>query len=364
MSNEEKGLTEGVAEVVVDAAIQPTQEVPQAEIPASERQWVTAKEQWFYVLGMFFLTAINGVVGNYRYNFMVNILAMDPGQIAIFNAVLETVGALSGIFLTIGIEMTRSKWGKFRPWALFGGVAVVIMTILSFWVPPSRSTYLVVVTVIGVLYLITSGAANALSFIPNVMTFNRKERNSVITTRNILTSIGSSAPLLFFLIFEMMYDKGIIFTDYSQVYLGTAVGFGVVGLVFIVLGVVYCRERIPYTKKQGSLLKGAKQIVTTKNFWIFMSSDVIKRIRSISSSVGTFLALVLLGSTGKYLLFALPTGVGTAIGMIIAKGFLKKTEAKVLYIYFGAYSVLINLIAFAVGFAYLPWAEQFGRYLL
>lgn len=68
--------------------------------------------------------------------------------------------------------------------------------------------------------------------------------------------------------------------------------------------------------------------------------------------MGVFLAAALLGSTSKYLWFGLPTGIGTAVGMLLINFLLKKFNSKVLYISSGIYSVIINSIAFAVGYLY------------
>lgn len=64
-----------------------------------------------------------------------------------------------------------------------------------------------------------------------------------------------------------------------------------------------------------------------------------------------FLAEALLGP-GKFLLFGLPTGIGTAVGMLIINFLLKKFNSKVLYIASGIYSVIANTAAFTVGYIY------------
>ena len=68
--------------------------------------------------------------------------------------------------------------------------------------------------------------------------------------------------------------------------------------------------------------------------------------------MGVFMAGALLGDTDKFLLFGLPTGIGTAVGMLLINFLLKKFNSKVLYIASGIYSVTINVFAFAVGYIY------------
>ena len=66
----------------------------------------------------------------------------------------------------------------------------------------------------------------------------------------------------------------------------------------------------------------------------------------------TFLAIAVLGSASKKIIFVLPVGIGTAVGMLVINFLLKKFNARVLYIASGIYSVTANCIAFAVGYAY------------
>jgi Na+/melibiose symporter-like transporter len=68
--------------------------------------------------------------------------------------------------------------------------------------------------------------------------------------------------------------------------------------------------------------------------------------------MGPFLAAALLGSTSKFLLFGLPTGIGTAVGMLVINFLLKKFNSKVLYIASGVYSIIANTAAFGVGYIY------------
>lgn len=68
--------------------------------------------------------------------------------------------------------------------------------------------------------------------------------------------------------------------------------------------------------------------------------------------MGVFLAAALLGSKSKFLLFGLPTGIGTAVGMLVISMLLKKFNSKTLYIASGIYSVIANTAAFAIGYTY------------
>ena len=66
----------------------------------------------------------------------------------------------------------------------------------------------------------------------------------------------------------------------------------------------------------------------------------------------SFLAIAVLGDASKKIIFVLPVGIGTAVGMLVINFLLKKFDARVLYIASGIYSVCANIIAFTVGYFY------------
>ncbi|MDE6412553.1 MAG: MFS transporter, partial [Eubacterium sp.] len=88
-----------------------------------------------------------------------------------------------------------------------------------------------------------------------------------------------------------------------------------------------------------------------KYAWTIIISELLKNFRGIAKYMEIFLAEALLGE-GKLVLFGLPTGIGTAVGMLVINFLLKKFNSKQLYIASGIYSILANCIAFAVGYTY------------
>ncbi len=119
----------------------------------------------------------------------------------------------------------------------------------------------------------------------------------------------------------------------------------------MLLGMKTVRERITYSNQRKNPIAGYADVLKNKYAWAIIVSEFLKNFRGVSTYMGIFLAEALLGP-GKFLLFGLPTGIGTAVGMLVINFLLKKFNSKVLYIASGIYSVLINTAAFAVGYIY------------
>lgn len=112
------------------------------------------------------------------------------------------------------------------------------------------------------------------------------------------------------------------------------------------------------TKKNP--IAGFGDILKNKYAWTIIISEFLKSFRSIANFMGPFLAAALLGSSSKFLLFGLPTGIGTAVGMLIINFLLKKFDSRTLYIASGIYSIIANTAAFAIGYTYFKQEKSGG----
>ena len=135
-------------------------------------------------------------------------------------------------------------------------------------------------------------------------------------------------------------------------YIISAAICGVAGVITVLLGMNVVRERIPYTAEKKNPLEGFKDIISNKYAWTIIFSEFLKSFRGIATYMETFLAIAVLGSASKKIIFVLPVGIGTAVGMLVINFLLKKFNARVLYIASGIYSVTANCIAFTVGYFY------------
>ena len=145
---------------------------------------------------------------------------------------------------------------------------------------------------------------------------------------------------------------GLIWKDEGTQYIIGAALCGAIGTILMLVGTKAIRERVNYSNDKKNPLIGIKDVLVNKYAWVIIFSEFLKNFRQIATYMGVFMAAALLGSTSQYLWFGLPTGIGTAVGMLIINFLLKKFNSKVLYIASGIYSVCINGVAFAVGYIY------------
>ena len=320
----------------------------ESTISQSDKKYLKPKEFVLYLVAVFFYTMMTGAVGSYRNDYLVNVLTLPENSVTLFNTLTSIIPFILNFFITMYIDGRRTgKGGKFRPLALLVAIPAGIFLVLSFWAPKgiTGTTLMIYLVTVAVAWAVCTNFGDSVNKVAIVMTPNMKERDTVMSFRGIVSAVGNSAPLVVELVLAFMVkDKGLR-------YIGVASLCSVCGIITMLLGMKTVRERITYSNEKKNPIVGFGDVLKNKYAWTIIISEFLKSFRGISTYMGIFLAEALLGP-GKFLLFGLPTGIGTAVGMLVINFLLKKFNSKVLYIASGIYSVIANTIAFAIGYIY------------
>lgn len=314
-----------------------------------EKKYVKTSEFVLYLIAVFFYTNMTGMVGQYRSAYLINVLHLNKGQTSLFNVLTSIIPFVLNFFITMYIDGRQTgKNGKFRPLVTLAAIPCGVLLLLSFWAPKGLTGTLLMIYVVtvAVAWSVSTNFGNTINMTAVVMSPNMKERDNVISFRGISSAVGNSASLVIILV------VALIFKDEASQYIITAALSGVVGIITMLIGMKAVRERITYNQEKKNPLVGFVDVLKNKSSWVIYISEFLKSFRGVSTYMGVFLAAALLGSTSKYVIFALPTGIGTAVGMLVINFLLKKFTSKTLYIASGVYSLVANIAAFAIGYAY------------
>lgn len=331
--------------------------IDEAGAPKSAgEKFVKRSEFILYLVAVFFYTNMTGMIGSYRNAYIVNVLRLTDSEASLYNTLISIIPFVLNFFIAMYVDGRKvGARGKFKPLGLIAAIPTGILLVLTFITPKglSGTVLMIYIVTIAVLWSISTNFGGSVNMVALVMTPNMKERDNVISFRSIVSAVGNSAPLVILLVI------GLIWKDNEGLQYIIGAGLcGAVGVIAMLLGMSAVRERVTYTAEKKNPLLGFKDILTNKYAWSIIVSDFLKTFRNISTYLGPFLAAALLGSTSKFLLFGLPTGIGTAVGMLIINFLLKKFNSKVLYIASGIYSVIVNVGAFAVGCAYFSGGNK------
>lgn len=319
-------------------------------INAQDKKYVQTGEFILYLLSVFFYTNMTGMIGSYRNAYLVDVLLLPEKQASLFNTLTSIIPFILNFFVVMYIDGRKmGKYGKFRPLGMLVAIPLGILLVLSFWTPKFLTGTLLMIYIItvAVAFAVCNTFASSVNMVAVVMTPNMKERDTVISFRGISSAIGNSAPLVIILVIGLIWKDN----EGLQYIIGAAL-CGVVGIITMLLGMRAVRERVAYTEEKKNPLVGFMDILSNKYAWVIILSEFLKSFRNIATYMGVFLAAALLGGTDKFLFFGLPTGIGTAVGMLVINFLLKKFNSKQLYIASGIYSVIANTLAFVVGYIY------------
>lgn len=323
---------------------------------AANKKHVGNAELFWFLMSVFFYTMMTGMINGYRNDYLVNILSLTSSQVSFFNGVNGVAGFLLSFVYALILDNKKIKNGeKFKPIGLLAAVPCGLITVLVFLVPDFLRHNPTVLLIYLIFIALLQGCAfyfgNTVNMVAVVMTPNDKERENVLSYRGIASAIGNSAPMVVVLVIGIIIKAMNGGTENPELnYIISSVLCGGIGTITMLLGMRYVKERTVYSEKRENPLLGIKDIIKSPHARTIVASEFLKSFRNIATYMETFMAIAVLGSASKKIIFVLPVGIGTFVGMIVVKALLKKFNSKQIYIASGFYSTVINVIAFCVGF--------------
>jgi GPH family glycoside/pentoside/hexuronide:cation symporter len=176
-----------------------------------------------------------------------------------------------GIDPVIGIisDRTRTRWGKFRPYILFGALPYAVLAILTFTTPDFGVTGKIIYAGATYVLLMTAYAAVNLPYssLAAVMTADTYERSNLNTYRFICAFSGQLMVAGLALTLAKFFGGG----DKAQGFQYTLVLFGFLSLVFFFITFKTSTERVqPLKSLEGSIKEDIKGLFKNRP-WIILA---------------------------------------------------------------------------------------------
>jgi len=336
---------------MADSRLKPLREGTAKQVPI--------KEMIIYLVSVFFYTNMTGMFGDFRRAYFVDGLMITDKQFSDYNLITSIFGYVMGFVYASIIDNKKIRGGsKFKHLGLIFAVPCGIITVLSFYTPDAlQQKPSVLLAYLIIINLLQAGAfyfGGVINMTAVVMSPDLREREQVISFRGISSAVGNSAPMVIVLVIAAIVKAANGGTENLMLHLLlSSILCAVIGTVTMLMGFSAVKERIPYStekKKFSDFFEGFWDIVKNKHARVVVLSEFVKNFRGIATFMQSFIAAAMLGSTSKVMLFALPIGIGTMVGMLIINKLLVRFSSKTLYIASGVYSVLINCVAFGVGY--------------
>ncbi|WP_061776371.1 MFS transporter [Levilactobacillus senmaizukei] len=167
------------------------------------------KQRFFYGATDMAGNLIWQIVGLYLLFYYTTVMGISPAFVGTLFLVVRFIDAFDGVVYGFLIDHTHSKFGKSRPYFIWFGIPLGILTMLLFFNPAfggNKTVQLVWVAIIYTLFsLVYSGANTPITAILPSLTSDPDERTNLASARMVMTNIGTavigaiSLPMVAFL---------------------------------------------------------------------------------------------------------------------------------------------------------------------
>lgn len=236
---------------------------------------LSIKEKFGYSLGDTASHFVWDLVGFWLLIFYTDIYGLSPAMAGVIMFVGSIWDAVMDPVVGIISDRTNSRWGKFRPYLLFGSIPYAILAVMAFTTPEFEATGKFVYALITCLLLRTAYAFVNLPYssLGAVMTNDSNERAGLNTYRFIAAYIGqfivTGAALYLVKWLGAWGNDGAV--NQAQGYQYTVVLFAILSIIFFLITFATTKERVHTPQKQDSnVLRDFKYLFLNKA-WIVLT---------------------------------------------------------------------------------------------
>ena len=237
----------------------------------SEQQKISLTEKIGYSIGdtasnLFFQTFIYYML--FYYTDVFGITAKAAGTMFIVTKIWD---AVNDPMMGIIADRTNTRWGKFRPYLIWGAIPLGVLGVLTFTTPELNDTGKLIYAYITYTFLMMAYTAVNVPYsaIMGVMTSNSHERTTISSFR----FIAAFAALLFVQYFIPTMTDGAVNPAKSWQLTYTIVS----GLAVVLLFIAFfsCKERIQPPKGQKTPIKQDLADLISNKPWVFIGTATV-----------------------------------------------------------------------------------------
>ena len=256
-------------------------------------------------------------VGLYLLYFYTDVVGISPLYAGWIYAIGITWDAITDPFMGFIAERTRSKWGSYRPFIIFGSVPLALSFFLLFWVPPFEGTFLFLFLLLVNIFhrscfTIVSVPYSSLTA---RITDDSDERTKLTTARMIAASFGTFSISAAGFPIVLFFGSG----NESTGFLFLGLISGSIAILILAITVYFVKERTfdPVNQINANFKLVAKSVSQNYPFWIVFSSILILGSTALmfnnnliyfvkySLDLHAYQGLIL-GTSGGFTLLAIP----------------------------------------------------------
>ncbi|MCM3033133.1 MFS transporter [Niallia sp. MER 6] len=310
------------------------------------------KEKLAFGMGAFGKDFVYIFISMYLLYFYTDVLQIPATTAGAILLIVRLVDALFDLPFGFLVDKTRTRWGKLRPYLLFGAVPYGACAAFLFYAPAFSQSGKIfyaftLYLLISILYSIVSIPHAALN---TVMTDNIQERAHL--SKYLVMFSGIAAAVAGVITVPIVS----LFPNEKSGYFFMGASLGMLAIIFILLCFRGTTEQVTNTDNKSVPLRLAlKTVMTNIPFLILCASFLLAQLSlGIRSAAGIYYFIYNVGNAN---LFSIVSGIGGIIGLVLT--FLSPLLAlrigmKKYYILVGAFTVIDFLLIYFTPVSNIP----------
>lgn len=311
------------------------------------------KEKISYGLGDLGSNLMWGIVGSFLLYFYTDVALIPVAATGTLILVARILDSIIDPVIGGFIDRTNTRYGRARPYILFGIVPLAIMLVLTFTSPDLSNTGKILYASItyilaGLLYSLVNIPYGSLM---SMMTRSGEEKNQLSSYRMVGMAVGSIIVTAFTTPLVRTLGGG----NEKQGYLLTAVIFVALSVILFLIVYKNCKERyvepVSVQREKGALLKTYKSAFKNGPWLSTVVFSLLMFVRTGATvSITIYFAIHVLHNPAMISILLPALYVSLLFSAAIAPAFLKKFKQRK--------GNFIAQILFMIGLALMPMFEH------
>ena len=294
-------------------------------------------------------------INDFKDRFIYDVVKIDFSYLAIQNVIATIWDTINDTFIGVTVDRTRTRFGKFKPYVLFGEIPLTViglfLWLIPFIFPGTASTHLPKWLFYFAMSIINETAGTFTSIAKTgflaTITPEPLERSRLIALANVTSHLVEDLPKqIFGILFDLVANKKLNI-PLQNLFASFGIACAALSAAFTLFFMSSSRERVSQSIKQPSVKHCLKAVITNKPMFICLLSDFLSGF-SIGLSRTNFYIDVIGSITWKTIV-GIPAFPIKFISYSFVEPLRKRFATKTLWILEDAWTDMLWLIVFGIG---------------
>ncbi len=296
----------------------------------SEGKYISYGEFAAYSIGGIGVNTVNSLFGYVAISanclLIGSVYGIKPTHLAYLNIIMGILNLIKTPFISMLIDNTNTKYGKFRPYLLYTGLPTAILLCGMAFIP-NDINYWTKVSLIGIVYaflmIFQALYAQAFTSLAQVLTPNGEERTTLLSVSMFIYSLG---PSIINLVIPILAQLTWGMTDFKTYRVFFPI-FSAIGVLLSLITFKGTKEKIVVPKDYVAKVKfseGIKQVSKNKYFWLLNFYNVLSGLKFGIGSILAWYCVYQIQNEGMLGLMNTVLGTASVPLMLLAPVLAKK----------------------------------------